>query len=48
MPVVYSSVDESNNVDCGMSNKVVTNVDYKWEYCEVCDRLLKLRYYMNE
>jgi hypothetical protein len=40
--------DESNNVDCGRSNKVVTNVDYRWEYCEVCDRFLKPRYYMNE
>jgi hypothetical protein len=42
-----STDDEFNNVDCGRSNKVVTNVDYKWEYCEVCDRFLKPRDYMN-
>jgi hypothetical protein len=29
-----STDDESNSVDCGRSNKVVSNVnDYKWEYC---------------
>jgi hypothetical protein len=24
------------------------NDDYKWEYCEVCERFLKPRYYINE
>jgi hypothetical protein len=43
-----STNEETNSVDCGRSNKVVTNDDHKWEYCIVCDRFLKPRYYMNE
>jgi hypothetical protein len=35
-----STDDESNSVDCGRSSK--------WEYCEVCERFLKPRYYVNE
>jgi hypothetical protein len=43
-----STDDESNSVECGRSSKVMSNDDYKWEYCEVCDRFLKPRYFMNE